>query len=248
MLATDPAVRAADALEEALRAVGTPERAEKERAYLKSNLAFLGASVPAIRKVAVAAHREAPERSREELLALVEELWRRGVHELRMAAVELVDLAADRLEPGDVALLERLLRESRTWALVDGLAAGPAAALLDRHPHATAVLDRWAADEDFWIRRSALLAHLPGLRRGAGNFTRFTRYADAMLDEREFFVRKAIGWVLREAGKRTPDRVADWLAPRTARASGVTVREAVKHLPGARRDQLLAAYRRGEPV
>jgi 3-methyladenine DNA glycosylase AlkD len=238
----------ADDLEATLRAVATPERAEKERAYLKSDLAFLGATVPATRKAAVAAHRAAPDRPRTELVALVDELWGRDLHELRMAAVELLDLAADRLEPRDIPRLERLLRRSRTWALVDGLATGPLAALLDRHPDATDVLDRWAADADFWIRRSALLVHLPGLRRGEGDFPRFARYAEGMLDEREFFVRKAIGWVLREAGRPTPERVADWLAPRTHRASGVTVREAVKYLPAERREALLDAYRRGVPA
>jgi 3-methyladenine DNA glycosylase AlkD len=81
------------------------------------------------------------------------------------------------------------------------------------------------------------------LRRGAGDFPRFTRYADQMLEEREFFIRKAIGWVLRETARRRPDLVADWLAPRIHRASGVTVREAVKPLPPAQRDALVAAYR-----
>jgi len=56
-------------------------------------------------------------------------------------------------------------------------------------------------------------------------------------------VRKAIGWVLRETGKRQPDLVAAWLAPRTAQASGVTMREAVKWLPADRRAALTAAYR-----
>jgi len=63
-----------------------------------------------------------------------------------------------------------------------------------------------------------------------------------MLAEREFFIRKAIGWVLRETGKRQPDLVATWLAPRAARASGVTMREAVKWLPADQRDTLMAAY------
>jgi 3-methyladenine DNA glycosylase AlkD len=58
--------------------------------------------------------------------------------------------------------------------------------------------------------------------------------------EREFFIRKAIGWVLRETAKKHPDLVADWLAPRLHRASGVTIREAVKWLPAAIRDALLA--------
>lgn len=86
-------------------------------------------------------------------------------------------------------------------------------------------------------RRPLLVA----LRRGAGDFERFARYADAMLDEQEFFIRKAIGWVLRDTGRKRPDLVFDWLLPRAARASGVTVREAVKPLTDAQRAAILAA-------
>lgn len=95
-------------------------------------------------------------------------------------------------------------------------------------------------DDDFWVRRAALLALLRPLRDGGGDFA-LARHADAMLDEKEFFVRKAIGWVLREASKKRPALVADWLAPRAARASGVTVREAVKYLLARRREEILAA-------
>jgi DNA alkylation repair enzyme len=88
----------------------------------------------------------------------------------------------------------------------------------------------------------ALLALLEPHKAGASP-KRFFRYADAMLDAREFFIRKAIGWVLREEGKRRPDEVYQWLAPRAGRASGVTVREAVKYLEPAQRDAVLAGYR-----
>ena len=64
-----------------------------------------------------------------------------------------------------------------------------------------------------------------------------------MLDEREFFVRKALGWVLREASKSHPDLVAAWLQPRTDRVSGVTIREAVRYLSETDRASLIAAYR-----
>jgi 3-methyladenine DNA glycosylase AlkD len=64
-----------------------------------------------------------------------------------------------------------------------------------------------------------------------------------MLEEREFFIRKSIGWVLREAGKAQPDKVYAWLLPRAARASGVTVREAVKYLSPPQRAEVLAAHR-----
>src|SRR5260370_24692425 len=110
------------------------------------------------------------------------------------------------------------------------------------NPGLTAPRERWAADDDFWLRRSAMLALLRPLRRGEGDFERFSRYADQMLEEKEFFIRKAIGWILRDTAKRRPELVAAWLAPRAHRASGVTVREAVKPLPPSTRDRLLAAY------
>jgi 3-methyladenine DNA glycosylase AlkD len=108
--------------------------------------------------------------------------------------------------PSDIELIERLLRQSRTWALVDGLAASVVGNLVERYPELSETLNRWSIDDDFWIRRSALLALLLPLREGQGDFERFGRYADAMLEEREFFIRKAIGWVLRE----TPGSVPIW--------------------------------------
>ena len=69
-----------------------------------------------------------------------------------------------------------------------------------------------------------------------------------MLEETEFFIREAIGWVLREMTKSRPDEVAEWIAPRTHWASGVTMREVVKYLPPRRAAQLMRAYRAGHPA
>ena len=223
--------RATARIHELLSAEGVPERAAQEKRYLKSDLEHLGVSVPAIRRVVKDFVRRHPELDRGEVVELADALWREPVHERRMAAVELLDLFGDRLLADDLALVERLIREARTWALVDGLAASVAGRLVDRFPSTGDALDRWAADEDFWVRRAALLALLLPLRKGDGDFGRFSRYADAMLEEREFFIRKAIGWVLRETSKRRPDLVYEWLAPRAARAAGLTVREATKYLP-----------------
>jgi 3-methyladenine DNA glycosylase AlkD len=84
------------------------------------------------------------------------------------------------------------------------------------------VLDRWASDQDFRIRRAALLTLLGPLRHGEGDSERFARYADAMLEDKESFVRKAIGWVLRETARKRPSLVCTWLLPQAARASAVT--------------------------
>jgi 3-methyladenine DNA glycosylase AlkD len=188
-----------------------------------------------------------PELTRSELVEVVEALWSKPVHERCLAAVMVLAAYSERLGPADLPLLERLVRDSGTWALVDGLAADVVGRILVRYPAAAAELDRWARDPDFWVRRAALLASLEPLGAGAP-FERFAGYADDMLDEREFFVRKAIGWVLREAGKSRPDEVYEWLAARTHRASGVTVREAVKHLREEQREALLAAYKEKRPA
>jgi 3-methyladenine DNA glycosylase AlkD len=242
--AQDPAAAEAAVLEAAIRAAGTPARAVSEQAYLKlGGLEFTGTAVPAARAVVQSWRRDHPELTAGLLTGVAAALWSRPVFDCRMAAVLLLADQRGALTAADVPLLERLLRDSGTWALVDSLAADVVGSLVERYPELTATLDRWSADPDFWLRRSALLALLVPLRRGAGEFERFSRYADQMLDEREFFIRKAIGWVLRETAKRRPDLVAAWLAPRIGRVSGVTVREAVKPLPPAQRDELLAAYR-----
>jgi 3-methyladenine DNA glycosylase AlkD len=232
----------ADDLERDLRALGTPERAEGEKRYLKSDLDFLGVSVWGIRKVMKAfaeQHRDLP---RDDVAALIEALWAKPVFERRMMAAMLLEEYVAVLEPSDLELIERLIRESKTWALVDVLSGDVVGEIILRNPKVAARLDAWAKDDDFWVRRSALLAQLLPLKHGA-SFRRFASYADAMLDEKEFFIRKAIGWVLRETAKRRPDEVYEWLAPRAHRSSGVTIREAVKYLDDARKNALMSAYK-----
>jgi 3-methyladenine DNA glycosylase AlkD len=234
-------------IERQLRAAGSPERASSEQNYLKSKLEFAGTTVPQARAIVTAWRRAHPQLTRQRLTEVAAALWDGPIYECKLAAVLLLTDRRALLQADDAALVERMLRTAGTWALVDGLAADVMGSLVERfgdrlHP----TLDQWAADTDFWIRRSALLALLVPLRRGdPANFERFARYADAMLAEREFFIRKAIGWVLRETGKRQPALVADWLAPRAHRTSGVTMREAVKWLPAGQRDALMAAYQAG---
>ncbi len=231
----------ADRLTEQLRGRGRPERAAGEKSYLKSDLEHLGCSVPVIRETVKTFLAEHGPFDREHALDLSEALWAVPVHERRMAAVEVVVAHRDLLEMGDLPRIERLLRECRGWALLDGLIThlGPR---FEAMGDVTPVLDRWAIDDDFWMRRAALLAHLVPLREGRGDFSRFSRYADAMLEETEFFVRKAIGWVLRDTSRTRPGMVAAWVLPRAHRMSGVTIREAVKRLPADIRSEAMARY------
>jgi len=221
---------AARELEHQLRELGTPERAAGQKRYLKSEREHLGVTVPDNRRAVRHAVLRRPEITHDALVAFVGALWRSGPFDCRLAAVLALEARPELLGPSDLGLLRTLVGDAETWALVDPLAGGILGRLILAHPVLAGELDDWATDPNFWVRRAALLSQLAPLRAGH-DFGRFAGYADAMLEEREFFIRKAIGWVLRDYGKTHPDTVTAWLVPRRARASGVTMREAVKYLP-----------------
>jgi alkylated DNA nucleotide flippase Atl1/3-methyladenine DNA glycosylase AlkD len=229
---TDPSAGSEIAeIESLLRPLGSRERAVGAKAYLKSDLDFLGVTTPDLRRAVRGWLKERPPLERAELRRLAAALWDTPVHELRAFAIEVLLARRDLLESADIDLLESFLRRSRTWAYVDVIAIHLAGPLVARDRKLNARLDRWVRDRDFWIRRSAVLALLLPLRDGGGDWSRFVRYADTLLEETEFFIRKALGWVLREVAKKNPGRVRSFLEERAGRVSGVTMREAVKYLP-----------------
>lgn len=218
------------ALDAALRAAGDPKRAATERAYLKSDLRFYGSGLRAIRAAARDCSRSHPGLTRAQLTALAAALWMTDRYELRSAGIALLERHQGLLRRADVALIERLLRRSATWAHVDWIATGVLAPLVLRHPSVIEKLRLWAADPRFWIRRAALLALLPELRAGRGDFALFAELATPMLDEREPFIRKVIGWILRERSKVRPDEVRAYVQTHRARMSCLTLREGTKYL------------------
>jgi 3-methyladenine DNA glycosylase AlkD len=110
--------------------------------------------------------------------------------------------------------------------------------VIARDPRARKRLAVWASDDDFWVRRAALLAEHDALRAGTGDFTLWSRLAVSMLDEREFFIRKAIGWVLREVSKKRPEATYEFLRKHRDRVSGLSLREGAKYLSAPQRRAL----------
>ena len=231
-------------LESELRAVGDEERAIGAKAYLKSDLEFIGVAAKPLRAVARAFLADHPEVDRDALLELVQALWEQPVFDIRAVAVALLERRTNDLVIDDLELVEHLLRRSHTWALVDWFCTKVAAPLVERDlPAAVPMLERWSRDGDFWVRRASMLAQLPALRAGGGDFELFASFASRMVGEKEFFIRKAIGWVLRDVSKKRPDLTFAFLSEHVHEVSGLTFREGSKYLPEEQRESLSRARR-----
>lgn len=230
-------------LRAALEPLGDPERAVQEKRYLKSELEFFGVGMPALRKTAKSFVR-AHELDHEALLALTRALWLEEVHELRAVAVGILELERQQLTAADLPSLIALVRQAKTWALVDWIATKVIGPMAD-DPKAREQIEAWARDPDFWVRRTALLCHHDALLQGRGDFDHFARMAEPLLGDPEFFVRKAIGWVLRSTAKRTPQRTYAFVEKHARALSGLSYREATRALTPAQQKKL-AALRGGK--
>lgn len=158
--------KAAARVVEEMRPLASATRAVQEKRYLKSDLDFLGVGVPGIRKVVTEAARSYDGLDRDSALTWARALWREPVHERRMAAIEVLRRYVRTLQPADLPLVEAWVREAHGWAYVDSLAGDVAGTIALAQASAWPLIDAWAVDEDFWVRRSALLTLLPGIRQG----------------------------------------------------------------------------------
>ncbi|MCJ7509410.1 MAG: DNA alkylation repair protein [Dehalococcoidia bacterium] len=208
-----------------------PERAAQEKRYLKSPFKFYGVSVPKIRAVARQFKRENKGISKQALWDLCQALWQGESHEERALAMLLLEEYRTLLDYSDMPSLERMLRESINWDQVDQISVHLVGAVLRKDQRALEYLKGWSRDPNFWIRRAALLSQLLLFRAGKGDRGLFYSFADGMMEEKEFFIRKAIGWVLREMSRVEPEEVFRFVADNRTRMSGVTLREATRRLP-----------------
>ena len=227
-----------------LRRAGSATRAIGEKAYLKSDLRFWGTTQDSIR-AAVREYCDAhPDLTRAELRAIASTLYATDVHELRAAAIGVLERERETLDDRDLPWLIGLVRQSKSWAYVDWISPKVIGDVIARDPRARARLSVWAKDPNFWVRRAALLAEHDALRAGGGDFALWSRLASSMLDEREFFIRKAIGWVLREVSKKRPELTYAFLRKHRDAVSGLSLREGAKYLSASQRKALGLPSRR----
>lgn len=201
------------------------------RAYLKSSLPCLGVQVPVARRVAKALC-SAPFESLDALSRYVLELWDGArFREERFVALNVLRLTPHRrwLSAKAAPLLERLIRSGAWWDLVDELATHVVADALEQDPRGmTAVVRRWAASDELWLQRAALVCQV--LRHEKTDLDLLAFAIEHALDGKDFFLRKGIGWAMRAVGHDRPEVVRAWLVRWRGRLSGLSVREASRAL------------------
>ena len=219
----------AEEIRHALAEAADPELAGPMGAYMKvaenGSLGFLGIRRPAVRKLARGAARSTTDT---EALATAVDLWEEAAfREERYAAQDLLGMS---WTTGRIDLLDlhrRMVLEGAWWDHVDET-AHRIADLVDTHPDVMGpVLRGWSTDEDLWIRRVAIIGQL-----GRREHTDLDLLADVIepnTGDRRFFIRKAIGWALRDAARTHPGWVRGFVE--THELSPLSRREAVKHLP-----------------
>jgi 3-methyladenine DNA glycosylase AlkD len=222
------------AVRTALRGVAQPELARPMQAYMKSATPFLGVRVPVMRTVTRTEANLRPFTTSADLIDTVLLLWREaGYREERYAALALLDTpAARRLrDPALLQTLRELIVTGAWWDYVDELAHRVGDLLLGWPAEIRPAVLAWTRSEDRWLRRASITCQLGARERV--DLELLAIAIESGMHDRDFFIRKAIGWVLREISKSDPGWVAVWTAPRAGAMSGVTFREAVRRLPEA---------------
>ncbi|MGY5854320.1 MAG: DNA alkylation repair protein [Candidatus Thorarchaeota archaeon] len=213
------------------------EQSDKQRAldiarYLKtSSLKFIGVTLPLIRKT-VKKHLRGM--SLENMVSTMSVLWKDPIFEFRVATAVIMETYA---KNGDTRvaldLISKFIDDIDTWALMDPLGSPGLGTLLRRDAAIEATLVSWRTSENFWRRRATILPYLHLSMKSHYNEENASRILDALkphLSDKEFFVGKAVGWVLRELSKRNPEIVREFIEENRDSMTKLAIREGSKKL------------------
>lgn len=215
-----------------LAAAGDPVRAAGARAYMKSAMPYHG--VPAVPQRAIfrRVFAEVALPSAEGWRALVLHLWRSA--EYREERYAALFLAGDRRAAAyqtmeALPVYEEIVVTGAWWDYVDDVATHRLPVLLRRHPaEMRRAMLAWSVGEDLWKRRASILCQLP--LKGRADLGLLFRCIEPSLASKEFFLRKAIGWALRQQARTHPDEIVAYVRSNADRLSPLSKREALRAL------------------
>jgi 3-methyladenine DNA glycosylase AlkD len=217
-------------IEDELRPLADSAQAAPMRAYMLDQFAFLGIRATP-RRQALRGLPRLKDWTAAEVLALADQLWDLPEREFQYVAVDLLSKHHKQLDLEHLPRLLEWVQRKSWWDTVDGLAGVVGDMLLqvqtdqrtERH-----AMDACLVHSNLWVRRVAML-HQLGWKEKTDE-ARLLQYALALAPETDFFIRKAIGWALRDYARTRHGAVRAFLTANEKRLSGLTRREAGKHL------------------
>jgi 3-methyladenine DNA glycosylase AlkD len=219
-------------IQQEFRKLADPAKAAPMAAYMKTETPFHGIQKPARAAVLREVKKRFAPKTRQEYEAGVLALWRLPHREEKYAALDFAIQWPAFINRESLPLYERLIREGAWWDLVDPAATGLVGrVLLKERPAVRKTMDEWIDDENVWIRRAALLSQIR--HKENTDERQLFRHCLRRAHEGEFFIRKAIGWALRDYSYTAPEAVRDFLLTHRDRLSGLSFREGAKQLARA---------------
>lgn len=217
-----------DRLVRTYEAARAPDRAPYAAAYMRNRFPFLGCSAPARRALARTVLTGLPAPTEAQLQMVAKACWGLPEREYQYFACDWLHRHVRVCGPGSLGTARTLITTKSWWDTVDPLATGFVGPLVAAHPQLRTDMDVWSADENMWLVRTAILHQL---HHGTATDTdRLFEYCAQQAGHPDFFVRKAIGWALRQYARTDPGAVRGFVAAYRDRLSPLSVREAMKHL------------------
>jgi 3-methyladenine DNA glycosylase AlkD len=231
------------AIRRELKLRADPARAPAMQAYMKSAMPYHGVPTPQSREIQRRLFAAHPLPDFETWRETALELWRDArFREERYAAIGLTGAPAfDRFQTlATLSMYEEMIVSGAWWDYVDGIAADRLGPLLERYPAAMKRrMRQWSRCADLWKRRAAILCQLRF--KEATDLELLYDCIQPNLGDREFFMRKAIGWALRQYAWTDPAEIARYVRARAGALSPLSRREALKHVGRGARPSAAAA-------
>ena len=206
-----------------------PEKAKGMQAYMKTEMPFYGVQKPGRAQILRRLKGEHAPDTHGDYIALSAALWELPHREEKYLAQGVATACPRFIIPESLPLYHRFIVEGAWWDFVDETATHMIRELvLDYPAEIWPLVERWNADQDMWLRRTSILCQIGA--KGRTDANRLFRFCEARMDEEEFFIRKAIGWALREHARTDPQAVADFVVRHRGHMSGLSYREATKHI------------------
>jgi 3-methyladenine DNA glycosylase AlkD len=215
-------------LTEHLPARADPQRAVAMAAYMRGRFPFLGLSSPLLRATTRTVLAGLPRPDEDDLRAVALGCWALPEREYQYVAAHYLRRHARVCDAHFIATAEHLIITKSWWDTVDELAAHLVGPLVRRHPALVDVMDDWIAGDQLWLIRTAIIHQLGA--KEATDVDRLLRYCAARADHPDFFVRKAIGWALRNHARIDPEVVRAFVRSHQHELSGLSRREALKNI------------------